>query len=320
MNTKVKKILNILGNIITLVAVFFVFRKLFTSSLDYTILFKQQNIFTITGITLILTIIIITNCYPWKKLVEIFSAKKMPWRDTIMVYTKSNLLKYLPGNVFQYVGRNELATKREIPHLKVATATVFDIFINVLAAVVLSSIYFFQHGFSFHFNSQTILFICIGFIALILGAAVVVYAFREKAHAFLKTIKQFITLQTLKGFVSALIYYIFTMMIQSLLFTALLVYVLDVSLNPQLFLQLFSAYTFSWLVGFITPGAPAGIGIREAVMAGATGGLINEGVITFAMVIFRVLTTVADGLAFLLVLIFNMLKKDGQHKESSIEK
>ncbi|MTD42423.1 hypothetical protein GIX45_28110 [Erwinia sp. CPCC 100877] len=315
MKPKLKRILNILGNIITLIAIYFVFKKLFSSPLDYNVLLEKQNIMIILVITVVLSIIIITNCFPWKLLVEIFSTKKIPWRDSIQVYTKSNLLKYLPGNVFQYVGRNELASRQNISHLQVASATVFDIIINVMAAVLLSSIYFFQNKEAIlSANKQNISFILISGVALALGLTIIVFIFKSKITPIFAKIKSLLTRKTLKGVVISLIYYMFTMMIQSLLFILLLIFVLNIELNFDLFLKLFSAYTFSWLVGFITPGAPAGIGIREAVMAGATGGLVNQGTITFAMVIFRVLTTFADIIAFSVVSFYNYLTNKYQRK------
>jgi hypothetical protein len=297
-----KKSLNLIGNAITLLAIYFVFKKLMTSELDYSILLREKNILVIAVILLILSLIIITNCFPWKSLVQLFSDKKIPWRESIQVYTKSNILKYIPGNVFQYVGRNQLALKMNLSHIQVATATMFDIALNVLAAVVLSIIYFLKNGINISLSSNTTKVMLFSFLLLCIVALFVAYKFRSYFQKF----KYLLTWNTVKTALVCLIYYIFTMIIQSLLFMVLLLYILKVDLNADLFLQLFSAYTFSWLVGFLTPGAPAGIGIREAVMASATGGLINTGTITFAMIIFRVLTTLADGIALLIVTLYNL--------------
>lgn len=302
MNKTFKKIFNILGNIVTLIAIYFVFKKLFSNDLDYSEIFNQKDIAIVLFVIIFLSIIIILNCFPWKTLVEIFAKEKMPWLDTAKVYTKSNLLKYLPGNVFQYVGRNQLASKMNISHIQVAAATVLDVAVNVLAGIILASIYLLKNNLLSDFFTDLPIALALGLCLLfILFITLLFYIFRNKIQPLLKKYRYLFTKSTIKGLFICLAYYIVTMLVQSLLFIAVLVYVVGVSLDLNLFLSLFSAYTFSWLVGFVTPGAPAGIGIREAVMAGATGGLINEGTITFAMVIFRVLTTLADGIAFLLV-------------------
>ncbi|MFR6077469.1 MAG: hypothetical protein ACLUHJ_08605 [Ruminococcus sp.] len=41
---------------------------------------------------------------PWLLFIRILSGAKIPMRDALPVYTRSNLMKYVPGNVFQYVG------------------------------------------------------------------------------------------------------------------------------------------------------------------------------------------------------------------------
>jgi uncharacterized membrane protein YbhN (UPF0104 family) len=310
MNKSLKKLFNILGNVVTIVAIYFVFKKLFSSKIDYSRIFNQRDIFMVLLITIVLSIIIILNCFPWKTLVEIFAKDKLPWLDTIKVYTKSNLLKYLPGNVFQYIGRNELAAKLNISHVQVAAATILDVGVNVLAGVILSSIYLVKNNLLTNifnkFSFGISLSIVLGTFLLLI---VIFYVVKNKFKNLIKKYQYLFTKSTIKGLLVCLLYYIITMLIQSLLFITILVYVVGVDLNFNLFLNLFSAYTFSWLVGFVTPGAPAGIGVREAVMAGATGGLINEATITFAMVIFRILTTLADGAAFLTVLGYSKLKK-----------
>lgn len=306
----IKKTLNIFGNVISIFAIYFVIKKLLDSSLDYSIIFKQKNIVAILFIILILSLIVITNCFPWKTLVELLSNKMVPWKESIQVYVKSNLLKYLPGNVFQYVGRNQLALKLNLSHIQVATATVIDVAVNVLAGVLISSIYFFRNGTTYlKISHDTYRLMVIILLFCFIAFLILCYCFRKKIAALIRKYDYLLTFSTIKVVFICLFYYVITMLIQSLLFIFVLVYVLNVSLTMDLFFKLFSAYTFSWLVGFLTPGAPAGIGVREAVMASAAGGLVNESTITFAMVIFRVLTTMADGVAFLLVSGYRVLTK-----------
>ena len=49
---------------------------------------------------------------PWKCITEYISGIKIPYPLVAFVVCKANLYKYLPGNVFQYVGRNESAMER----------------------------------------------------------------------------------------------------------------------------------------------------------------------------------------------------------------
>jgi uncharacterized membrane protein YbhN (UPF0104 family) len=54
------------------------------------------------------------------------------------------------------------------------------------------------------------------------------------------------------------------------------------------------AFIVSWLAGFITPGAPAGVGVREMVIIILLGGVANEASLLMAVVISRMITVIGD--------------------------
>ena len=66
------------------------------------------------------------------------------------------------------------------------------------------------------------------------------------------------------------------------------------------------------LAGFVTVGAPAGIGVREAAIILALSGTMGEPTAITVALLFRVLTTLGDVLFFLLAQfnISNFLKGD----------
>lgn len=305
MKVDTKKIIKIMGNIVTILAIFFVLKKLISSDIDYSTLFQFKNIIPVLIIVIVQSIIVITNNYPWKKLVEMFSNVTIPFKDSIVVYVKSNLLKYVPGNVFQYVGRNGLAVKKGIPHIEVASATLVDVGMTVLSALLISIFFLYDYIFTFITQNNYVLYILLGILAILVILAIIVFLFRDKVTSYFSKYTYLLHPRSLKTIFTCLFYYIIVMMISSLMYIITLVYILDVPLDSSLFLKLFSAYTLSWLVGFITPGAPAGIGIKEAVMVGVTGGLLNVSTITLSMVILRVLTTISDALAFVIVIFWN---------------
>jgi uncharacterized membrane protein YbhN (UPF0104 family) len=61
-----------------------------------------------------------------------------------------------------------------------------------------------------------------------------------------------------------------------------------------------SLFAAGWIAGFLTPGAPAGLGVRDAILlAGLTplyGGREAVGI----TLVLRLVTTVGDGIGFLL--------------------
>ena len=83
-------------------------------------------------------LLILAACFPWLVFTQSLSGVKIPYRRAMPVYTRSNLYKYLPGNVFQYVGRNQLAADVQISHVDVACATVLDVLFCVFWTCVIS--------------------------------------------------------------------------------------------------------------------------------------------------------------------------------------
>jgi len=59
-------------------------------------------------------------------------------------------------------------------------------------------------------------------------------------------------------------------------------------------------FTLAWVLGFVTPGASGGIGIRELVFVGLYGKELGEGLAVGLAVVLRVITSIGDLLTFAL--------------------
>lgn len=70
--------------------------------------------------------------------------------------------------------------------------------------------------------------------------------------------------------------------------------------NMQHVLPIIGAYTIAWLAGLATPGAPAGIGIREAIALVLLGKWMEKDELLTAIVAGRMITIVGDLLFFLI--------------------
>jgi uncharacterized membrane protein YbhN (UPF0104 family) len=64
------------------------------------------------------------------------------------------------------------------------------------------------------------------------------------------------------------------------------------------------AFVITWLAGSVTPGAPAGIGVRELVLLFLLKGLVLESDLLLAVLLSRVVTVAGDVLFFLAALCF----------------
>jgi len=74
------------------------------------------------------------------------------------------------------------------------------------------------------------------------------------------------------------------------------------SFDSGLFFQCLSIYTISWLIGFITPGASGGLGIREGTFVAITTFLelnIASDIIIFSVLLVRLINILIDIILFL---------------------
>jgi len=74
--------------------------------------------------------------------------------------------------------------------------------------------------------------------------------------------------------------------------------------TPLPFLFVAGVYACAWIIGTVTPGAPGGLGVREAILVVLLAPYCGEGVAIAAALYLRVATTFADLLSFLIGLVW----------------
>jgi len=65
----------------------------------------------------------------------------------------------------------------------------------------------------------------------------------------------------------------------------------------ELLPQVVGLFVMSWAIGFVTPGAPAGLGVREAIMLMFLGGVLDQNILTTSAIVYRLFCIVGDVLA-----------------------
>ena len=65
-------------------------------------------------------------------------------------------------------------------------------------------------------------------------------------------------------------------------------------------LLLSGIFAVAWVAGFVTPGAPAGLGVREVVLVAALTPVYDHETAIGVAAMLRMVTVLGDGLAFLI--------------------
>jgi uncharacterized membrane protein YbhN (UPF0104 family) len=81
--------------------------------------------------------------------------------------------------------------------------------------------------------------------------------------------------------------------------------------SPIMLVPLCGAYVVAWLAGLVTPGAPAGIGVREIVLLLLLGSSVAEADLLLVVVLGRIVTMVGDILYFITSIMLSKYQLNG---------
>ncbi|TPJ80349.1 hypothetical protein FJ419_09745 [Mesorhizobium sp. B2-6-2] len=196
------------------------------------------------------------------------------WSWATRTYAISQLAKYVPGNIFQFAGRQAIGLAAGIGNGPLAKSTVYELAILVVGGLLFSPL---------------VLPLAIaglpnwfGWFSFVGAAAIALWLAMHIGGA---------------SFGAAAAFYLAFLALSGLVFAAASDLAGGSSGIPP-YPAIAGAYVVAWLVGLVTPGAPAGIGIREAILMALLGGVSAEPVILLAVVIGRVITVLGDFLFF----------------------
>lgn len=297
---KPKKVIKIIGNIVMIVAVVFVIKKLIGMDIKLSDL-RDGRVMLSLGICLVFqTAIIIFSCYPWLVFTRALSGRSIPFSAAMPVFTRSNIYKYLPGNVFQYVGRNQLAADMKISHVDVACATVLDVFFCVFWTGVVSVLLLGGRiaGLLGKYGKNLLIVGAAGALFLIAVFIVMRLKFRDKLRNYLSRYSKAFQKGSRKQLLCGVFYYFAHNIVSAAMYFVCLSLIVPQAEAKEL-VMLTGAFMFAWIIGFVTPGAPGGIGIREGVMIFVCGGSYPDRIVLFVLAM-RIASVFADIAAFII--------------------
>lgn len=271
---RVKRLLNWAGTILALLGVFFVLERLlvyrtelsfddwhwqgFTALATLCIAYCGANLFLALG---------------WHALLSYLkAAQEIKW--SLRVYAITQVAKYLPGNIFQFAGRQVIGASAGIPHKTLLQSSFWEIALLTLSAGVFLPLF----AYKVLPLSQQTAFAAFCLLVLTLVALFIWCIPIKLSWAAASYAGQVITS-------SAIFVGVFSLAGG------------DVSSGFGM-LTIMAGFALSWLAGLLTPGAPAGIGVREAALIFFLSSLATPATILTAAVLGRVVTTLGDLMFF----------------------
>lgn len=230
----------------------------------------------------------------------------------IRAYLITNLAKYLPSNLLHFYGRTLAATKVGVTLGAAVLSVLLEPLLMAAAALILILISNRQEGWGIQ----------------ILGLAIVLTAVHPRilnpAIRYLSQLKSKRQNSTsIESVTLRVRYYPFWPLLGELGFLGLrgtgfiLTVVALAPVRPQILPVLMGAFSLSWLLGFITPGAAGGIGIFEVTIISLLNNAstlpaaqsLSPGIILGAVALYRLLGTLAEAIGAGLAWLYERLRR-----------
>ncbi|MBU6478697.1 MAG: flippase-like domain-containing protein [Xanthomonadaceae bacterium] len=232
-------------------------------------------------------------------------------RELFAIIGITQFAKYIPGNVAQYIGRAGMSLARGIPARPLAVTIILETLLVIAAAVVmgvgtgaLSDVglqVVRRHGAQLTLIALLVVLAIAGLFVLRRAAPALLRRFAPRYAPVLDGT----LLPSQTSLARAFLLYCGMYVVMGIGLILLSRFLLpDASHDYWLLIAVFA---LAWVVGFVTPGAPGGFGIREGLMLLMLAPVFSAASASVLVIALRVATTLGD--VFILIAGFLLLPK-----------
>lgn len=291
-----KKILGSLGSVVALVSIVFVGQQLFENWHkvgEYSFTLASVGMLMLSAIGYACACLLLASA--WYQILSTLCAQSFPVQVLRAIYARSQIAKYIPGNVMQLAGRHVMIRRLGVAHKPLAIASLVEIIGLLSASCTVALVGSAAFGLWGSYVNQTQLYYGLGIVAILLLLLPVI---RYISLKFFPKSRHFLSSPYLHwAFLRAYLEYLLFFVIAGFILVGL-VYQFHNNLNLYNIAALIATFSISWLAGFITPGAPSGIGIRETILVVSLDKIFPGGDSVLIAILFRIVTVVGDILFF----------------------
>lgn len=230
----------------------------------------------------------------------------MPLKQTLTIFAISQLGKYLPGNIGQHVGRVVIGKHAGIPVGITLSTMLIEALWGVGVGGALALLALTTSGARKLLGSYIQLeplFLGIGTVIFLLLPLILIPALNHFFPTFSKRLT--------KGNVNTSPKILTALMVITLFLLCFVFMGIILKLQAQWFfgtstgslIELTIFFAVAWLSGYLIPGAPGGLGVREAMMVLLLSPVVGTGTAVGLGITLRVTTTLSDSIVFILGLV-----------------
>jgi uncharacterized membrane protein YbhN (UPF0104 family) len=320
---RIKKIIKPIGYVLTALSLLYIVNIIL--HLDLKALQFKNPFMSILYILLFgvwASLFIVIGAYNWKLILEFVNGASIPTKDVFQVYLKTNVAKYLPGNVMHYAGRNYLGSKLGWKNSEMAFSSLLEyIFGFGLTGIIIISCIAIglvtvpaQAALTINYNkilAYSALAVAGGLVFVIFIYIYRYFVSKEPLKVTSRKLRnraeQFFTYGFLVLFIKLFFISLFCFIMNCLYYFYLCDLVLDFHIKPSDFFNANVALSIANYMSILTPGVPGGLGVKESVsiLLISAYGYPKESLV-ISILVFRITCVLGDVLPYFLVM---LLKK-----------
>jgi hypothetical protein len=238
-----------------------------------------------------------TSSWAWGRLLG-GTGVRFPTLQLNMIMGMTQIAKYVPGSVGQHLGRTAMSIQRGIPAGAVFVTLLVEMLLAVAAAVVVGLL---GLGLAARGtatlplrNALSAALVAVGLGITLLGLLMAIRRPPGPTRWFAAYLgpARPVPAPGVRALSTAFVAYVVNYVVIGLGLYAIAFAAMDVPpAAPPFFVGVFA---LSWVAGFVAPGAPAGLGVREGVMAALLAPTLDGTTALEIIVAFRVATTLGD--------------------------
>ncbi|WP_185982853.1 lysylphosphatidylglycerol synthase domain-containing protein [Aureimonas mangrovi] len=238
----------------------------------------------------------------WRRLLTWAGEPRVERSEAVTIYARTQIAKYIPGNVAQFAGRQLVGRQAGWSHASLLLSTVFELASLVFVAGTIAL------GAAAAGNQAVDLRWVLAAMAVVFAAVVCLPVLGPPV---LKRLWPGAAVQI--GSLRARdlwpvgLYHALFFLAGGVILVCVAQVVSDQPVPAERWPALVGLFAVAWIVSTLTPGAPSGIGIRELVVVGGLAATMPTSGAILTAALLRLVTVFGDALFFL----FAMLRKHG---------
>jgi uncharacterized membrane protein len=244
----------LIGWPLSILALFFLFKLIAPQAPQFLSHLDKISYQLLTYGTISFLIYYFLRGYIWKRVIK-HEGYDISYKDTNFIWAASELKRYIPGNIWSFVGRAMHLSEKGMTKKDIARCTLFEIQFLIIGSAIVSllSLPFLVTDLSFPAYLTPWVYI----ISLL---GIFLFAFHRKLRIKLFFLPGYQPVEMLfLIFLNALLFFFFGIG-YFLTFTSF------IPIDPNLVFQLTGIAVLSFLIGYLSILTPSGIGVREGAL------------------------------------------------------